>query len=88
VTQPAKLTEPLGTRRTVRVRVWFGQHVIADYLAEPETAGRYALAMSRRFAGLNVTLDRHHDGSTSVDEAKADRGPDPLPSERLWELTP
>jgi len=35
-----------------RVRVWFGEHVIADYNAEPALAERYADAMSRRFAGL------------------------------------
>ena len=40
-----------------RVRVWFGQHVIADYRAEPALAERYAHVMSRRFAGLRVTND-------------------------------
>jgi hypothetical protein len=39
------------------VRVWFGEHVIADYRAEPALAERYAQAMSRRFAGLKVTND-------------------------------
>ena len=38
-----------------RVRVWFGEHAIADYTAEPELARRYQHAMSRRFAGLRVT---------------------------------
>jgi hypothetical protein len=41
-----------------RVRVWFGDHVIADYRAEPALAERYAAAMSRRFAGLRVTNDQ------------------------------
>lgn len=40
-----------------RVRVWFGDHAIADYTAEPELAKRYAQAMARRFAGLRVTND-------------------------------
>jgi hypothetical protein len=39
----------------IRVRVWFGQHVIADYTACRELAEPYAHAMSRRFAGLRVT---------------------------------
>lgn len=41
----------------VRVRVWFGEHAIADYKAIPELAESYADAMSRRFAGLRVTRD-------------------------------
>lgn len=45
---------PTGRRR---VRVWFGEHVVADYNAEPEMANRYAAAMSRRFASLRVTND-------------------------------
>lgn len=42
--------------RRHRVRVWFGEHVIADYNTEPAFE-RYAHAMSRRFAGLRVTND-------------------------------
>lgn len=59
-----------------RVRVWFGTHVVADYVAEPQAAARYADAMRRRYAGLHVTC-----------EHAAFPG-EPLPSERLWELTP
>ncbi|MDX6241992.1 MAG: hypothetical protein QOG10_6863 [Kribbellaceae bacterium] len=40
-----------------RVRVWFGEHAIADYRADPALTERYAAAMSRRFAGLRVTND-------------------------------
>lgn len=40
-----------------RVRVWFGQHVIAQYVAEAPLAARYEQAMRRRFAGLRVTND-------------------------------
>jgi hypothetical protein len=39
------------------VRVWFGEHVIAEYTAEPETAIRYQAAMTRRFASLRVTIE-------------------------------
>ncbi|MEU4291163.1 hypothetical protein AB0E63_23305 [Kribbella sp. NPDC026596] len=63
-----------------RVRVWFGDHVVADYRAEAELAERYAAAMSRRFAGLRVTSDPIPD---------ADPGPvRKLPGERLWEVAP
>lgn len=40
-----------------RVRVWFGRHPIATYVAEPGEAERYAQAMAQRFAGLRVTVD-------------------------------
>jgi hypothetical protein len=46
-----------ATAERRRVRVWFGEHVIADYNAEPALAERYAAAMQRRFAGLRVTND-------------------------------
>lgn len=63
-----------------RVRVWFGDHVVADYRAEAELAERYAAAMSRRFAGLRVTSDPIPDH---------DPGPERrLPGERLWEVAP
>lgn len=39
-----------------RVRVWFGDHVIADYLVGPDLADRYAAASATRF-GLPVTID-------------------------------
>lgn len=39
------------------VRVWFGEHVIANYVAEAPLAERYEHAMKRRFAGLRVTND-------------------------------
>jgi hypothetical protein len=38
-----------------RVRVWFGEYQIADYVGEPAYAARYEAAMRRRFPGLNVT---------------------------------
>ncbi|MGC4938026.1 hypothetical protein [Kribbella sp. DT2] len=62
-----------------RVRVWFGDHVIADYCAEAALAERYAEAMERRFAGLQVTNEVvSGDGSTAR----------PLPNERLWDIGP
>lgn len=42
------------TRRR-RVRVWFGETPISDYVAAPDIAERYEAAMRRRFAGLRIT---------------------------------
>lgn len=39
------------------VKIWFGEHVIAEYTAEPATAMRYQAAMTRRFASLRVTIE-------------------------------
>lgn len=58
------------------VRVWFGAHVLAEYVADPQTAERYAEAMRRRYAGLRVTCEH------------ADSPGTPLPSEPLWGLNP
>lgn len=46
-----------------RVRVWFGNHPIADYIAEVPLAARYEQAMRRRFAGLKVTNEVVHQSS-------------------------
>lgn len=62
-----------------KVQVWFGQHVIAAYVAEPELARRYATAMARRFAGLRVTNEPLPSPGTPGR---------PLPSERLWDNPP
>lgn len=59
------------------MRVWFGHHVVCEYAATSDRAERYAEAMSRRFVGLKVTIERDHDGR-----------PPPLPAERMWELVP
>lgn len=61
------------------VRVWFGQHVIANYVADAEHATRYAEAMDRRFAGLRIPND-----PVPFPPASAL----PLPSERLWSTVP
>jgi hypothetical protein len=75
---PCAGAEAVPKRR--RVRVWFGDHVVADYRAEADLADRYAAAMSRRFAGLRVS-------SEPIPES--DPGPDrALPGERLWEVAP
>jgi hypothetical protein len=61
----------------VRVRVWFGPHLIYTYSADPVAAQRYAAAMRRSFSGLQV----------SVDEADT-AGLRPLPGEILWTIAP
>lgn len=63
-----------------RIRVWFGDHVIADYRAAPELAERYVAAMKDRFAGLRIT----NEPAPVPDDAP----PRPLPGERLWTLAP
>jgi hypothetical protein len=40
-----------------RVRVWFGQHIIADYTAESAKAIRYQAGMTRRFSSLRITIE-------------------------------
>jgi hypothetical protein len=67
------MTVPTARRR---VRVWFGQHVIADYTATAGLAERYAEAMRRRFIGLRITVDDQPNGTER-----------PVPCEQLWEVT-
>jgi hypothetical protein len=55
-----------------RVRVTFGSHAIATYVANPGEAERYARAMAQRFAGLRVTVD---DQPSRLD---------PILPERVW----
>ncbi len=64
------------------VRIWFGSHVVAEYEAAPQLAARYEDAMRRRFAGLRVTNEEIAGDHAARDTIQ------PLPSERLWELTP
>ena len=63
-----------------RVRVWFGEHVIADYKADAPTATRYAAAMSRRFVGVRITNEAL--------PSTADVPQLPLPGYLLWTVPP
>ncbi|MFC9688388.1 hypothetical protein ACFTSF_07580 [Kribbella sp. NPDC056951] len=38
-----------------RVRLWFGPHVLADFIGEPASADRHEAAMRRRFPGVHIT---------------------------------
>lgn len=44
-------------QRQRRVRVWFGEHAIAEYVGLEPNAARYAQAMSRRFASLRIASE-------------------------------
>ncbi|MDX6239631.1 MAG: hypothetical protein QOG10_4446 [Kribbellaceae bacterium] len=44
---------PLPTDR--RVCVWFGEHKIADYTADPDAAVQFEAGMRCRFKSLRVT---------------------------------
>lgn len=74
------------------VRVWFGEHKIAEYAAGPTTAQRYAEAMKRRFAGVRVTIDPPSVQASSVRPAPVTAElratVPPLPGELLWGLIP
>ena len=59
-----------------RVRVMFGQHVMATYTAEADLADRYAAAMQRRFFGLNIVVDDLVPGDAGTAR--------PVPCEQLW----
>ena len=59
------------------VRIWLGDHLIAEYTAEPDRASRYQRVMTPKFTGLRITVDNAGGGGASE-----------LPrSEQLWPLT-
>ncbi len=58
------------------VRIWLGDHLIAEYIAEPDRASRYQRVMTPKFTGLRITVDNAATGVASE-----------LPSEQLWPLT-
>jgi hypothetical protein len=59
------------------VRIWLGDHLIAEYVAEPDRASRYQRVMTPKFTGLRITVDSAATAG-SVSE---------LPNEQLWPLT-
>jgi hypothetical protein len=69
-----------------KVRVWLGDHLIAEYVAEPELAARYRQVMAPRFAGLLITIEPLSDpgweGGEGLEFSAAR-----LPDEQLWSLT-
>lgn len=58
------------------VRIWLGDHLIAEYAAEPDRASRYQRVMTPKFTGLRITIDNAANGKAAE-----------LPSEQLWPLT-
>lgn len=59
------------------VRIWLGDHLIAEYVAEPDRASRYQRVMTPKFTGLRITVD------SAATAASASE----LPNEQLWPLT-
>ena len=45
------------------VRIWLGDHLIAEYVAEPDRASRYQRVMTPKFTGLRITVDNTADGT-------------------------
>lgn len=75
-------TELPGPQR--RVRIWLGELLVAEYVADRERANRYRRVMAPRFTGLRITIEPLPAGP--VDPAR----PLPavkLPNEQLWSLT-
>jgi hypothetical protein len=66
------------TRRLVRV--WFGQHVLAEYQADAALAARYAAAMGRTFTGVTIT-------TTPVASGSPARSGELPEDSRLWSTT-
>jgi hypothetical protein len=63
------------------VKLWFGSHVIGEFVGDVEDAELYAKAMDRKFGGLKITVDPISAGETPVRAL-------PLPSKRLWGIAP
>lgn len=76
-----QVIERVETAERRHVKLWFGTHVIGEYVGEPEAATRYAEAMDKRFAGLEITNELVPPGESPVRAL-------PLPSKRLWGNTP
>lgn len=75
-------TSEAGTSRAgdrlVRIRVWFGPHLVRELAAAPGDAAACAEEMPYRFHGLRITIG-------NLDPAEQ---LDPLPTEPwLWPLT-
>jgi Tfp pilus assembly protein PilF len=54
------------------VRLWFGVHLISDYIGDQAGAARYEAAMRRRFPGLEVTSEVLAVTGRAVDYSPAD----------------
>lgn len=69
---------PAQPRR--RVQIWLGDHLIAEYVAEPDRASRYQSVMAPKFSGLTITVEPDPYGQQPCAAAE-------LPTEQLWPLT-
>lgn len=64
-----------------RVRIWLGDLLVAEYVAERERATRYRRVMAPRFTGLRITVEPLPAEITDPEPAAK------LPDEQLWSLT-
>lgn len=67
--------------RSRKVRIWLGELLIAEYIAEVDQAWRYKRVMTPRFAGLRIDVEPAR--GRIEDQAQLAK----LPSEQLWALT-
>lgn len=67
-----------------RIRIWLGELLVAEYLAELDQASRYQRVMAPRFTGLRITVEPIPNGSGTTESAAPALA---LPSEQLWSLT-
>ncbi|HEY0689380.1 MAG TPA: hypothetical protein VGD71_10080 [Kribbella sp.] len=74
------MTAPGAVSQRRIVRVWFGACVLAEYQAEASLAARYAAAMGRLFAGLDIT-------TTPVTGSSPARSGELPGDPRLWSTT-
>jgi hypothetical protein len=67
-----------------RIRIWLGDLLIAEYMAEREQASRYQRVMTPKFSGLRITVEPIPNESGGMEGAAPAVE---LPSEELWSLT-
>jgi hypothetical protein len=64
-----------------KVRIWLGDLLIAEYIAEADRARRYKRVMAPRFAGLRIEVEAADGRIEDQDKLAV------LPNEQLWSLT-
>src|SRR5262245_49499254 len=70
-----------------KVRIWLGDLLIAEYVAERDRAARYRRVMAARFSGLHITIEPLPAGPGGDGEEGLGTSAARLPQEHLWSLT-
>jgi hypothetical protein len=70
-----------------KVRIWLGDLLIAEYVAESERAARYRRVMAPRFSGLRITIEPLPTGPVGDGGEGLETSAARLPHEQLWSLT-